>query len=328
VAKETITSRRHALIRELQDIRDDRDSPLMFLEGPRLVEEVLGTGLPIEILVWTPAAESTPVWSQAGPRAKRKFQVSASVFEAVSDVESPQGILAIARCPTWGWKSLFSSLPSPVVVLDGLQDPGNVATIIRTAEAAGAAGLLTTPGTAHVYAPKALRSAAGSSLRLPILEHQPVREIILELSKHGITLVGASPRTEASSPADVSGGSMIDVAMMDPGLPSLQCVQGGGPRFQENRGAGQPAGMTTRAASISYLAFDWSIPVAIVLGQEGQGLSDAWTAQLNQLLHIPMKKPVESLNVASTAAILLYESFRQRSSKHGVRPHVDTGPDP
>lgn len=232
MASPTITSRRHALIGELQTIRDDRDSPLMFLEGPRLVTEVLGTDLPIEIFIWTEQAESMPMWSQVSAKAKRKFRVSEKVFMAISDVESPQGILAIARCPVWDWRQLLNpskpgdpSGSSPIVILDGLQDPGNVATIIRTAEAAGSAGIVTTPGTAHVYSPKALRGAAGSTLRLPILEHRTHEEILRELGAAGVRLIGT---TAKRSPPDTC---------------SL------------------------------YADFDFKTPCALVLGQEGGGLS-------------------------------------------------------
>src|SRR5207302_7665867 len=125
-------------------------------------------------------------------KAKRKVQVSDSVFKAISDVDNPQGILAIARCPEWSWKDLVDRAPAPLVILDGIQNPGNVATIVRTAEAAGAAGIVTTPGTAHIFSPKALRGAMGSTLRLPCLEHLTIREITKELAKNSILLVAAT----------------------------------------------------------------------------------------------------------------------------------------
>ena len=95
--------------------------------------------------------------------SRRKFQVSETVFEAVSDVKCPQGILAVTGRPRAGWPDLLSRAPAPLVILDGIQDPGNLATIVRTAEAAGAAGVVTTPGTAHLFSPKALRGAMGSA---------------------------------------------------------------------------------------------------------------------------------------------------------------------
>jgi TrmH family RNA methyltransferase len=176
-------------------------------------------------------------------------------------VRSPQGILAIARRPLWDWKNLFGRAPAPIVILDGIQDPGNVATIVRTAEAAGAAGIVTTPETASLFSPKALRGSAGSSLRLPILEHRDAEEIICALRVAGCGILAA----------DAQNG---------------------------------PEG------AVSYSHVDWTKPWAIVLGQEGSGLSAGWQAA--RRVFIPMKPVVESLNVAAAAAILLFEFHRQR----------------
>lgn len=259
-----ITSRRHSLVRELADIRDDRDSPLMFLEGPHLVHEVLNSRIAIEILMWTSSAISDPVWELAQVKAKRRFQVSDSVFRAVSDVESPQGILAIARCPKWTWKDLVALSPAPLLVLDGIQDPGNVAAILRSAEASGAAGIVTTPGTAHLFSPKALRAAMGSTLRLPCLEHLPVQEIATILQKCSYTPVAAIMRE-------------------------------------------------TDKKSFLYTQLDWEKPWAILFGAEGKGLSESWDTLVEKFIHIPMQPPVESLNVAVAASVILYESRRQRT---------------
>jgi RNA methyltransferase, TrmH family len=258
-----ITSRRHALVKELAAIRDDRDSPLMFLEGPRLVQEVLETGQDIEILLWTPVGEKESIFKDTVVRAKRKVQVSESVFRAISDVESPQGILAIARCPEWKWSDLVGRTPAPIVILAGLQDPGNVAAIVRSAEAAGAAGLVTTPGTAHLFSPKSLRGAMGSTLRLPCLEHIAIKDILTNLR-------AASYGIAAST------------------LPN----------------AGR--------ATVAFTKMDWGKPWAILMGREGQGIAFAWEEYVKAFVHIPMKAPVESLNVAVAASIILYEVFRQQ----------------
>src|SRR5882724_1662192 len=193
-----ITSRRHSLVKELSDIRDNRDSPLLFMEGPRLVQEVLDTKTPIEILVSTPAAEGQAVFKPAQAKAKRTLQVTDSVFKAISDVENPQGVLAIVHGPIWTWQDFFKRLPAPIVVIDGVQDPGNVSTVLRTAEAAGAAGVVTTPGTAHLFSPKALRGAMGSTLRLPCLEHRTAAEISKELKKSHVGLVATTMASKSN----------------------------------------------------------------------------------------------------------------------------------
>jgi TrmH family RNA methyltransferase len=271
-----ITSRRHALVKELADIRDDRDSPLMFMEGPRLVQEVLNSNVSIDMLVWTSSAETENVFKLAHEKAKKKLPVAESVFKAISDVNSPQGILAIARCPRWTWQDLVGRMPAPLVILDGVQDPGNVATIVRTAEAAGAAGIVTTPGTVHLFSPKALRGAMGSSLRLPCLQHISVREIAKELHKNSIYLMAST-------------------------------------MLEKNKGKSPSRSQRMKELPQQFTQINWKMAVAILFGGEGQGISADWDSEIQQSIFVPMQPPVESLNVAAAAAVILYESFRRRA---------------
>ncbi|MFA5975107.1 MAG: RNA methyltransferase [Elusimicrobiota bacterium] len=258
-----ISSRRNPLLKELQAVRDDPDAPFLFLEGPRLVQEALAAGCPIEKLVASESFQENPLLETLRAKSKQVYHVSDSVFKVVSSVDSPQGLLVIAQKPSWQWNDVARRAPLPLVILDGLQDPGNAASIVRTAEAAGVSGLVTTPGTARLYSPKALRGAMGSSLRLPILEHRPVEEIVAQAGKLGFSFVAAMASSK-------------------------------------------------NADSVSYLQIDWTGPLAIILGQEAGGISPSWTPLIQKTIYIPMQPPVESLNVASSAAILLYESFRQR----------------
>jgi TrmH family RNA methyltransferase len=255
-----ISRRSHPLVKELQRLRD-KPSPLrLFLEGPRLLQEALQASLPIELLVMSSAVKNQADLVKSF-RATKMFSVSEAVFRSLSDVEEPQGILAIVRHPHWSWEQLCAKKPAPILILDGLQNPGNVAAILRTAEAAGAAGVITTPNTAHLFSPKALRGAMGSALRVPSLEHQPIEMIVSQLARNGYSLIGAALE-----------------------------------------------GKNTH----SYLDINWSEPHAVVLGQEGGGLSNAWRPHLQKTVTIPMEAPVESLNVAAAAAVLLYEGVRQR----------------
>lgn len=250
---EVITARRNPLVREWIDIRDDRHSAMMFLEGPRIVQDLLSSGYSIEVLIYTSSKKTDPLIAKAAAKSKRQFEVSNDVFDLVSDVEQPQGLLAIASKPKWSWEQLIGKAQSPVVILDAIQDPGNVATIARTADAAGAAGIVTTKGTASFFSPKAIRGATGSNLRLPILEHFPAAQIAANLKPSGYELWG-----------------------------------------------------TTGKGGTSYSEIDSKNPIAIVFGQEGGGITEAWKDHIAQWVTIPMKSPVESLNVASAAAVLLY----------------------
>ena len=259
VAPTFIRSGQNPVLRRLRELRDDPVSERLWLEGRRLIDEAWRSGLTLEMLVATPEAIGSLSEIQQA-RARRVILVSAAAFKALSDLETPQGLLAVARRPAASWDELLAKAPAPVVILDGLQDPGNAAAIARTAEASGAAGLVTTPGTARLFSPKALRGAMGSTLRLPCLEHQSIENLAVRLRKAGYGLLGAQGK-------------------------------GDGPL---------------------YTKVDWTRAWGIVLGQEGQGLSAAWRPFLTQAVAIPMKQPVESLNVAAAAAVLLYESARRR----------------
>ncbi len=262
-----ILRRQDPRIKHLIDLRDDKHSALLLLEGPRLLREALQSSLALDVLVICQsrcekaAAEEIQLVEAARARAKETLFVNDPVFHALSDVEEPQGIAAFCVRPQWTWNDLLSKAPRPIVVLDGIQNPGNVAAICRTAEAAGAAGVITTAGTSHLFSPKAVRGAMGSTFRLPSLEHLPYSDIAQQLSAAGYKLAGA----EASPIA------------------------------------------------IPYTQLDWKEPWAIVLGQEGAGLHREWQPLLQQRIKIPMASPVESLNVGASAAVLLYESSRQRN---------------
>lgn len=264
-AAPVLSSRQNPLVKILKDRRDDSSSGFLFLEGPHLIDEALKSRLEIETLVLSEKAVRSGAVDKARRKAERTLHVTESVFEALSDVRSPQGVLAFARARTWTWSDLTRSTPALLVILDGIQDPGNAASILRTAEAAGGAGVITTKETARLFSPRALRAAMGASLRLPILEHQPFATIVHELGKAGYSLLAAQMERSANA---------------------------AGPIAQ------------------SLWAMDWKRPWALVLGQEGSGLSAEWPEPFQHVVSLPMKAPVESLNVAAAAAVLLYESRR------------------
>jgi RNA methyltransferase, TrmH family len=254
-----ITSRQHPLLKELRDLRDKPNDQLLFLEGPKLIEEALKASIPLKtLLIASSFTDKAGITERAKARSKSVFSIADSIFESVSDLVEPQGILAIGEKPRWTWEQLLVKKPAPIVVLEGLQNPGNVSAILRTAEAAGAAGVITTPSTARFNSPKALRGAMGSALRVASLEHQDPQEVRSQLSSAGYTLYAA----------DQTGKDVL-----------------------------------------LYTKVDWTRPCAIILGQEGGGISGEWDAQT---ITIPMESPVESLNVAAAAAVLLYEAYRQR----------------
>lgn len=125
------------------------------------------------------------------------FIVSNDAFDHVSDTETPQGLLSVVNRKSWSYESFFSGSYrlgcTNIVVLDRLQDPGNVGTILRTADAADFLGAIVLKGTADVYGPKVVRAAAGSLFRLPLLFIDSPEEASNLLHKYGKKIVATTP---------------------------------------------------------------------------------------------------------------------------------------
>jgi TrmH family RNA methyltransferase len=118
-------------------------------------------------------------------------RVSKDVFKKIADVMTPQGIAAIVRIPEWKAEEKLSQTDAVFVVACGLQDPGNVGTLIRSCEAAGASGLVTLEGTADPFNSKVVRSTAAGLLNLPILRYKAA-DFINDAVRHKIRLVATS----------------------------------------------------------------------------------------------------------------------------------------
>jgi TrmH family RNA methyltransferase len=179
----------------------------------------------------------------------------------MSPVRQPSGIVAIARRQEKSVGDALAAAPQLVLILDEVQDPGNVGAIVRAAEACGATGVITSPGTADPMGWKALRGSMGSIFRLPVAVRQNLADAVRAARALGIEIVAAVPRDGVL-------------------LPEL----------------------------------DLRRPVAVLLGGEGGGLPDSVADLAPTRLTIPMRRPVESLNVATAAALIAYEAQRQRTS--------------
>jgi TrmH family RNA methyltransferase len=166
-----ITSRQNQRLKDIRRLRrskGDREERAL-LEGPHLVAEALAAGLRLEEVLATPDFLATP----EGQRLARALpaaplEVAPELFDDLTDADSPRGILAVAPLPRSGAARLPVHEGGLYLYLDGLQDPGNLGALARVAEAAGAAGLVLSPGSAHPNHPRALRASAGSLLRLPV----------------------------------------------------------------------------------------------------------------------------------------------------------------
>ncbi len=163
-----ITSSSNERIKHARRVREGRERDLIFVEGERLVAECVSSGLPLHAC-FTAATPSAAQHALLERISCPVFQLSESVLESLSDTTSTQGIIVIAERPWPALDQLFAS-PVPLILgLDRIQDPGNLGTLVRTAESAGASGIFSFAGSADAFSPKTLRSSMGSAFRLPIL---------------------------------------------------------------------------------------------------------------------------------------------------------------
>jgi TrmH family RNA methyltransferase len=253
-----LTSREDKELRALQQ-RKHREREGRFLaEGVRVVEDLLASPLTVH---WSAVASSVEDSGRGRALAEAldrrgipRRQLSDAEFQRVAATEHSQGVLAVASIPSWALPTLLEGpAPRVVLVLDAVQDPGNFGTLVRSAEALGAAGVIALPGTVDPWNPKAVRAAVGSTFRLPVVGSS--WEAAAEwLRREGFRILGA----------DAAGEAM-------PAAPAR---------------------------------------AALVVGNEGAGLSAAVRAGVDGLVGIPLRGRAESLNVAAAAAILLYELTR------------------
>lgn len=170
----TITSRDNSLLRQARAVRDGKVDELIFVEGLRLCEEILRSGLEIEATIVSDElaqkAKVGPLLAELAVKSARTACVSEKLLESISYTKTPQGIVALASRPESSPDHLAANQPaSPlIVVMHRINNPVNVGAIVRTAEAAGATGAIATQQTSDPFSPKSLRGAMGSAFRLPV----------------------------------------------------------------------------------------------------------------------------------------------------------------
>lgn len=164
---EIITSRANPLISRLRRLNAKRsarrEEGAFCAEGPKLLAEAVKWGAQIETVVHT-AGPTLPDL----PQGVRRVEVPAALLESVADTETPQGVLFVCRAPALELPEVLTG--GRYLVLDGVQDPGNVGTIWRTADAFGADGLILCGGCADPWGPKTVRATMGAAFRLPVWE--------------------------------------------------------------------------------------------------------------------------------------------------------------
>lgn len=161
------------LIRSLHTRKGRERRGLTLAEGVRLVEEVLAAGVPLKAAMLAPALEATPrgkaLADAIRQRAARVEETDDRSLAGLASTEHPQGVIAVIAPAATTLEAIPIAGRSVVLVLDAVQDPGNVGTMLRTALSLGAAGVVALPGTAELTNPKVLRAAMGASFRLPVV---------------------------------------------------------------------------------------------------------------------------------------------------------------
>ncbi len=268
----TVESKQNARLKELRKalsapIRGPKPllgagGEIVGIEGPNLIEEALRAGLRVKTIFIAQGSERIAETLRV-PHDVETLLLPKKLLDSVLATETPQSIAALVETPTWSWEHVLGlhrkSVPL-VVVLAGLQDPGNLGTILRSAEAFGASGIVSLPGTVSAWNPKTVRASAGSVFRVPIVAAD-AEECIPRLHAASITIFAALSR------------------------------------------AAQDANKANLAR-----------PAALMIGNEGAGISGWLAARADSTITIPCPGPVESLNAGVAASVLLYEASRQRAA--------------
>jgi RNA methyltransferase, TrmH family len=225
------------------------------IEGLHLLQEAVRSGLNLDTVFVQEGHEGL---LQQFPSGNAEVLIlTGEVFLSAAMTEHPQGVAALVEAPRFTLPAMFPHATHPLVVIAaGLQDPGNLGTLVRSAEAFGATGMILLPGTVSLWNAKTLRASSGSAFRLPVVG-LAADDAFNALRDQGVRILAAIPR-DGESEADLRG------------------------------------------------------PCALLIGNEGSGLPEAWIAQADARVTIPFAGEVESLNAAIAGSVLLYDAMRQR----------------
>ncbi|SCY13163.1 TrmH family RNA methyltransferase [Butyrivibrio sp. INlla14] len=193
-------------------------------------------------------------------------EVSEDVMKKMAATQTPQGVLAVISQYHYtleevikGYNQDDENARPLMLILENIQDPGNVGTMLRSGEGAGVTGIILSKGSADIYNPKVIRSTMGSIFRMPFIYVESVPQVLETLKASGIHTYAAHLKGEKN-----------------------------------------------------YDEFDYTKPTAFLIGNEGNGLTKETADAADTYILIPMKGEVESMNAATSAAILTFEASRQR----------------
>ena len=264
--------RRHPaaeLVRDIQRNRTGIPRRTFVAEGLFENNVVLEAGVTVDTFLWCPEAaysdEAKTRSSQLAARARRAYRISEKTLAYLTERPNPDGLISIARLPDTDPEAFAFGPSALVLVIDGIEIPGNLGTLIRTADACAADCLVLTNRRTRLTHPKVLRSSQGMSIRVPAIEFD----------------AGARRHRLAG------------------------------------RGTGSPGTWPTPTTARTTGAATTRGRTALVVGSERYGISPPWQAAGFRRIGIPMLGSADSLNVAVSAAVLLYEARAQMNGWGG-----------
>ena len=263
-----ITSKDNSAIKHLRSLSDPKQrkkEQVFLIEGVKMVEEAIRDNAGVTLVVASPALvqhHGKTALKLAEAASINILWISEKLMDSVSESKTPQPMMAVVRMKEHTEDVLFAHRSKLIVIAHQLQDPGNLGTTIRTAEAVAAAGIAITPNTVDPYSAKAIRATMGSILRLPVVRIGDIGGFVTLCKQKGFQTVATAVTGEKT---------LFDI--------------------------------------------DLTRPTVVILGQEGAGLPQHIMADVDLRARIPMAETIDSLNVATSSAVILYEALRQRIHK-------------
>ena len=193
---QVITSKDNDIVKKIRKLKDKKyrdELGVYVIEGIKVIEEAINENVEIEKIVICEDCTEDSIIPQKLMYAIAKYNciyVSKKVFEVLTDVVAPQGILAIVRRPEKNEKIDYNA--ELILALDGIQDPGNLGTILRTADSVNLNQIIVTKNTADCYNPKVVRSTMGAILRIKIIETESLVNTLKEAKKNKFKIVATS----------------------------------------------------------------------------------------------------------------------------------------
>ncbi len=262
---ETISSARNPKVLAWRSLKDKkgRDHENAFLvEGIKMVGEALSSSFSVASVL---LREGEPYPALPDPSVP-VYQLPEHVFASVCDTKTPQGVAAVVQRPVrHEADAVFAGRSGFLLALDGIQDPGNMGTMIRTADAAGFRGVILSPDCVDIFSPKVVRATMGSIFRVAFSFPDSLSAALCSLRNNGCSVIS----------------SQLD----------------GNPFYGR-----QPV----------------PVPLVLVVGNEGNGISDEVKSTATHRFRLPMLGGAESLNAAVAAGIMMYDLLREHSSQTSI----------